>query len=88
MKYLGIPLIRSTTPEERNELRKAKWQNSNKPVRFLLMFIWLDKLFICGLLTFACFASGTAILSLIPIFFGLKFLTEPPFGLDQKSKTI
>ena len=88
MKYLGIPLIRGTTPEERNELRKAKWQNSNKPVRFLLMFIWLDKLFICGLLIFACFASGAAILSLIPIFFGLKFLTEPPFGLDQKSKTI
>lgn len=74
---------RFLTPEERNEVRKIRWQKSNKLVRFLLMFIWIDKLFICGLFTFACFASGAIILSPIPILLGLKFLVEIPTGLEN-----
>lgn len=84
MVYVGLPLFRGSTPEERNESRKIRWQKSNKLTRFLLIFVWIDKLIICGLLTFVCFASGAIILSPVPVILGLKFFAEIPTGVDTK----
>lgn len=86
MSTIYVPIDgcgRFPTPEERNQRRKQRWKKAGKFTRFLLVLLWLDQLFLCGLLAFVCFASGSAILSPIPIFLGLKIFLAIPCGIDE-----
>lgn len=85
MSVILFPMSPAPTPEERNQRRIKKWDNSGPILHTLMMLAWILELFLMVFLA-ACFClAGAAILTPIPFLIRLKIFTCIPCGTRSKS---